>query len=399
MGRFCFANVAKIIQMGLQPPNNNLDVCKLLLEWATRLPTVVTKEGESVAVDSRMTSKLFNNVTDVHEAIQEEVSNDKILSAAFQNAHHIIDQLNFITKDDMYEKLIELIDGDSSISQSKKRAFHSWFDQEDKAEFIAQVILYAIALPNKFSDITSEEEIQLLYECDNHCPVCGAPLVLCSDGGIPLPTYDVVRIFPKTKSLAAKLVDISQPDDLESLDNTILLCRRHAIEYEKTMSVETYHKMRSLKDEMIQKRLSNEQLQSINLEKELKDLISALANTNDDMTLVELSYDALRIREKIPDDVLLRRDVEMNVLKYCNFISDIFSRMDQMKTGISERIAGEIKFAYQKLKGTASKSEIVTRLARFVEEKAGVKGISDVTYRILIHYFIQHCEVFDAVSQ
>ena len=371
-----------------------------MLEWLVHLPNVKNRDGKDIVIDDNLTHRLMNNVANVQESIRGEASDERrIMALALDNARQIIDRLNFATKDDMYEKLIELIDDDSHISQSKKRAFHSWFDQDDKAEFIAQVILYAIALPNKFSEITSEEEIQLLYECDNSCPVCGAPLVLCSDGGIPLSIYDVVRIFPKSKSLAAKLVGIPQPDDLESLGNTILLCRRHAIEYEKTMSVETYHKMRSLKDEMIQKRLSNEQLQSINLEKELKDLISALANTNDDMTLVELSYDALRIREKIPDDVLLRRDVEMNVLKYCNFISDIFSRMDQMKTGISERIAGEIKFAYQKLKGTASKSEIVTRLARFVEEKSGVKGISDVTYRILIHYFIQHCEVFDAVSQ
>ena len=170
MDRFCFSSVAYILQLGLQPPNDNIDVCRYMLEWLVHLPNVKNRDGKDIVIDDNLTHRLMNNVANVQESIRGEASDERrIMALALDNARQIIDRLNFATKDDMYVNLIELIDDDSHISQSKKRAFLSWFDQDDKAEFIAQVILYAIALPNKFSEITSEEEIQLLYECDNSC--------------------------------------------------------------------------------------------------------------------------------------------------------------------------------------------------------------------------------------
>lgn len=400
MDRFCFSSVASILKLGLQPPNDNIDVCRYMLEWIVHLPNVKNREGKDIVVDDNLTHRLMSKLANVQASIREEASDEKkIMPLALENAKNIIARLNFVTKDDMYEKLVELIEDDSNISKTKKQAFHSWFGRTDKTEFIAHVILYAIAVQNKFSDITSEDEIHLLSECDNHCPVCGELLVSCSEGGIPLSLYEIVRIYPKKESCAKKLSGIPKPDNLDSLDNTILLCPRHAQEYTKTLSVDTYYKMRTLKDDLVQKNSEWAQLQNIRLEKELQDLISALGSISDEEKLEELSYEALRIREKIPNDFLLRNDVEKNVLRYFNFITGCFSRMDQEKSGFSNRIAGQIKFAYLTLKSTTSQSQLVDKLSCFIEEKIGRKDLSKITYRILVHYFIQHCEVFDAFSK
>lgn len=399
MDRFCFSTVARIIKCGLQPPNENIAVCRMMLGWITSRPSVKNRMGDSIDIDDKLVGRLFNNQSNVPKAIEEEVSNEKILPAALNNAKGIIENLNFNTKDDMYERLIKLIDDDTSISKQKKKIFHTQFSNEDKTEFIAHVILYALSVPNKFSELSSADELTLLTECNGCCPVCGVQLSQCSEKGLPLIMYECVRIYPSNSEQERKLIGVPKPDNPDSLDNQILLCPKHAKEYEKDLSPETYEAMRSKKDKLIQGKMVRAQIQAIQLEQELNEVITTLGNMDQSNDIVELKYDALHIQAKIPEDFLLREDVERNVLRYFNFITGCFSRLDQKKTGVSEQIAMEIKLSYLKLKDIYSQSEIVELLAESIEEKAAVDGISKVTYRILVHYFIQHCEVFDAFSK
>ena len=86
------------------------------------------------------------------------------------------------------------------------------------------------------------------------------------------------------------------------------------------------------------------------LEDEIQNVLYGLAGITDDTELKELPLDALRLDQKIlPENRLLKNDEMTRVLRYYNFIDDLFSAMDRDGTGDFDLIASEVATAYKKL--------------------------------------------------
>ncbi len=82
----------------------------------------------------------------------------------------------------------------------------------------------------------------------------------------------------------------------------------------------------------------------------MQSVLYGLAGITDDTELEELSLDALRFDQRIlPKNHFLKNDEMMWVLRYYNYINNLFSAIDRDGTGDFDLIVSEVETAYKKL--------------------------------------------------
>ena len=179
------------------------------------------------------------------------------------------------------------------------------------------------------------------------------------------------------------------------------LCREHAEEYMLEPTAEEYGQLREIKDRLAAAYSLRVDVNDSALEDEIQNVLYGLAGITDDTELKELPLDALRLDQKIlPENRLLKNDEMTRVLRYYNFIDDLFSAMDRDGTGDFDLIASEVATAYKKLdNGQLSQDEIVNQLAEWIKNKSGVGSKNMRACHIVVAYFIQNCEVFREISK
>ena len=403
MTELCFSEYAKCLQHAMQPPNDDKDVIELLLGWITSMPDVVDKKGNPVYIAPSLISNLMNRKVDVPKAIKNVCSTRKILTQAKKHCENqVIPFLNPVVSDDMFEAMAKAIEDDDVIAAKKKKELASFLENGKEAEFLGHLLIYVINRENRISDSpVLSEDIPLLAETDYECPICRSPLVEYVKN-TPVKKYEVIKIFPEdTSSFASEFANIPRPKHIDSPVNKIALCRDHAEEYALEPTAEDYERLRDIKDRLAAAYALRVDINDAALEDEIQSVLYGLAGITDDTVLEELSLDALRLDQKIlPENHLLKNDEMTRVLRYYNFIDDLFSAMDRDGTGDFELIASEIRVAYKKLdNGNLSQDEIVNQLAEWIKNKSGVGGKYMRACHIVVAYFIQNCEVFHEISE
>ena len=179
------------------------------------------------------------------------------------------------------------------------------------------------------------------------------------------------------------------------------MCRDHAEEYCVEPTREDYIKLRDTKERISANYALKSDVNDMALEDEIQTVLSGLVGDINEDALVELSMDALRIDRKIsPENHLLKNDETTRVLRYYNFINDMFAAMERDGTGDFDLIASEVNIAYQKLdNGSLSQEEIVNQLAEWIKNKSRVGSKYIRACHIVVAYFIQNCEVFREISK
>ncbi len=399
----CFAKFAKCIKNAMQPPNGDVDVVTLLLEWITDRPEVTDKKGEPIMLNAPLISDLLNRKVDVPKSIREACTTKAILDDAKKHCEHVIlPSLIPVLEDDMFDKMINAVENDATVSEKTREKLLALYDNEEYAEFLGWLLIYVINRENKQSNTPIESnDISLLAETGYECPICHAPLIKCLKN-IPIKKYEVIEIYPNDISGCEKdFAKIPSPRRRNSLENKIILCSDHAEEYTAKPTVEEYFHLRAIKDRLAITSSLRSDINALVLEDEIQGVLFGLAGITDETVLEELPLEALRLDQKIlPENYLLKNDEMTRVLRYYNFISDKFSEMERDNTGDFELIASEIKIAYKKLdKGCLSQDEIVDALAKWIKEKSGVSDQSLRACHIVVAYFIQNCEVFHEISK
>lgn len=403
MTGLCFAEFAKCLQSAMQPPNDDRDVVELLLGWITDMPGVVDKKGNPVHLAPSLISDLLNRKVDVPKAIKNVCTTQKILKSAKDHFRdQVIPYLNPIVSDDMFETMSKAIEADDIIATKKKRELSTLLNSGKEAEFLGQLLVYVINRENRISNSSVlSEDIPLLAEADYECPICHSPLVEYVKN-TPVKKYEVVKIFPEdTSAFASEFALIPKPKHIDSPLNKMALCRDHAEEYVLEPTVEDYTKLKDIKDRLAATYALRIDINDAALEDEIQSVLHGLAGITDDTVLEELPLDALRLDQKIlPENHLLKNDEMTRVLRYYNFIDNIFSAMDRDGTGDFELIASEVEVAYKKLdNGQLSQEEIVDQLAEWIKNKSGVGSKNMRACHIVVAYFIQNCEVFREISK
>lgn len=347
-------------------------------------------------LSAKKISNLVNRRDPVPDGIQQasvipEVVEDTI--TYFENV--VIADMNPHLKDDTLGKLAEIIQGDPSIPERKKKKLIALYDAEDDGKFLAMAFLYAVNRPNKKINAEVQyEDAPLLAEANYECPLCHKKLVDMIKGRA-IKKYKIVKIYPENLDVdtaKAFQMEAEKPTKLDVPENLIALDEECAKNYLLEPTVEEYKQLYAVKKIISRNYAAKSTINSIRLEEDIRIVLRALGEITDPTVLVPLSYDALRIDEKFePENYILKTETQVQVLKYYRYIESVFSESD----ADFDLIASEIKVTSQHLeKSGMSQEEVIYHLSEWIRNKAKLGNNGRLACTIVVSFFIQNCEVF-----
>lgn len=147
------------------------------------------------------------------------------------------------------------------------------------------------------------------------------------------------------------------------------------------------------------------------LQKELEQVVKSILlwEKNDNLSMAdkieldkntELNYDPVIIEKKLYDVKSLKTVVLANVTEYYKMIKSFFLAEQKKSSEQAEYVSKTVKNKYLKVKTAVKgdKHEIFKRMRTFIQDKTENYD-NDEILNIIVSYFIQSCEVFDASSK
>ena len=391
MNEMTLSSLIQIMQDGFIQHDKQESAGRFLLE------SVTIQEDSLCTTDlnSKKISRLVSRKDPVPDDIkQAALRNDIAVKVEEYFRQKVMSDINPYTKDDVLQKLMNIIIQDAEVAQRKKNEFQRLYDAEDDAYFLYSVFMYVLQRNNKIiANAVEYQDAPLLAEVNYECPLTHEKLVE-EVKGIPKKKYEITQIFPDDlpSELAATFNAVyPRPKNLDAPENLIALSQETSENYLMSPMVDEYKKLYEIKQVTSKQYKAINAINRIELEAEIRAAIEGLISINPSDMLPQLEYAALRIDQKI-SDALLMNDVRNHVLQYYRYIETIFSEM----TDVFDDIAGEVKLSSQKLeKAGLSQEDVIYNLTEWIHNKAfagDTKG--KMACRIVVCFFIQNCEVF-----
>lgn len=225
----------------------------------------------------------------------------------------------------------------------------------------------------------------LLDDCRHACsmPGCGKHLQVVNDKNHAVDDYEIASINAGKTS---------------SYENLIAMCHDCFQSYVfKHVKVEE-QELQTIKKLQTDARSTRRTLDEVAIEKGIAQVIENLSKAKPGQ-LLALNYDAVSVPEKIDEDLhaFLVYEVTGHVARYFLFIEKTMQDLVRRKQFSDDLFRAQIKESYRKLaeKGNSPEtiySALSERLRRITKQ--------DIRFcSIVISYFIQACEVFDASTK
>lgn len=224
----------------------------------------------------------------------------------------------------------------------------------------------------------------LLSEAGNYCtfPGCGCELIPAADGNT-VPTYEISLINKQASA---------------DLENMIVMCPRCYATYQlDTGTKKLIKQLQTVKTALITHHQSIKLIDDIKLDKGITRVIVRIKKLNM-KDLETATMDPKEIKKKVvpDDDISLYIMVNNYVNTYFIRIREIMMNLDKRGEIDYDEIQDQMRAIYKKLK-KANKLKLV--IFNEITEKVHRATLQDPTYcQIVVSYFIQSCEVFDAVT-
>lgn len=224
----------------------------------------------------------------------------------------------------------------------------------------------------------------LLHECSGYCPSlgCGKSLSVANNGALQY-VYDI------------SLIDKTGKQDV---DNLIALCPRCYATYQIDTSPKTTNSLKNAKKYLSTRIHDLDSIDNIQLEKGLTDVIKKVVKLKE-KDLASCILDPKEIKDKIDSskNYILYADVKSKITTYYIKINDIMINLDKRGIIDYEELQTQMRSIYKRLSKTKKTDvEIFTEISEKIH-KATLQD--DIYCQIIVAYFIQRCEVFDAIAK
>ena len=235
-----------------------------------------------------------------------------------------------------------------------------------------------------FADWKAKYGDYLYEECDGFCPFpgCGKQLSAVADSKVSR-VYEI-SLVDKTKKVTT--------------DNLIALCPMCHATYQMDDSKAKTKELANVKALLITHGQSARLLDGIALEKGIVGVVRRLADLKD-KAFFKAELDPKELTKKVnpTDNYILYLTVKNNVTTYFLKIREIMTNLDRRGLIDYEALQDQMKAIYKRLKKShLSQMEIF----REITEKLHRTSLQDDVYcQIVVCYFIQRCEVFDAGAE
>ena len=233
-------------------------------------------------------------------------------------------------------------------------------------------------------DLKSRYGKYLLQECENHCVMngCSKPLVLSNDFKVS-EVYEISRI-DKAKE--------------PTIDNLVALCPQCFAVYQIDNSKKVTSLLSKRKKVLANHMANMDLLSSSQLENGLTDVICKIAKLNQE-DLFDSSLDPKELKEKIDPnkDFPLYLTVKQQVTSHFVKVQEILVNLDKSNVIDYEDLQAQMRSIYKKLK-KANRRDI--EIFEEISEKLHKLTLQETVYcQIAVSYFVQKCEVFDAITK
>ena len=386
----------QIMQSGLMSHDKQETAGVFLLSSINDQEYVTNNGYWTSNLSSKKISRLVSRDDPVPDGLRQASMHQEVIDETityFENK--VMKDLNPHLKDDTIDKMIKLIEIDTTIPASKRKSLMSFHEAGDEARFLAEVFLYTLNRPNKKQHSTVEyQDAPLLAEANYECPLCHKKLVDTIKGQA-VKKYKITQIFPdglddETKAEFAAAYPVPRKFDVS--DNLIALDEDCAERYLLRPTIEEYRNLYEIKLQLVQNYTAKLAADSVQLEDDIRIVLDALGSIRDASELIELEYEALHIEEKFePENFILKNETQVQVVMYYRYIEKVFSESD----ADFDMIASEIKISSMKLeKSGLTQSDVINQLSEWIRNKTGFGTESRLACNIVVSFFIQNCEVF-----
>ncbi|NLK52542.1 MAG: hypothetical protein GX295_08885 [Syntrophomonadaceae bacterium] len=257
------------------------------------------------------------------------------------------------------------------------------------------------AKPAPTKDEIPDTDFFLLLEANSICPLCTKPLVENKNNN-SLKNYKITHIIPPNPSKEEEaelgdLIDLST--DVDAFNNKIALCLDCANRYSLHTTQDECEHLMDIKNRLYRNFAANEVLNKMYLEEQIEAVIRQISVAPPEQLSDTLNYKALRVRDKIPgSNIPLLIKTEGFVIQYYRFIESVFSQLEREGRLNSKNVAVDVRRTYDSLVTYGlTQDEIFARLTGWFRNKTNAQ--SALACEILVAFFVQSCEVYDALTK
>ena len=224
----------------------------------------------------------------------------------------------------------------------------------------------------------------LLMQCAGLCVECRTSLMVDKRGdGIPI--YEILPIDPDVASYG--------------FDDFAVMCPSCAAKYKHKSSKSDVERIQAEKKAIAGQRDFDGLMVPLNLEKELTQLLDDIKGLGMEHTSHETGNmsNPVPVREKVPDDNVLCREITDSVGSYYSFIAERMRMLEETQRLSFNTLLAQMHSQYLEYEGRGlDQAEVFDHLAEWIAERTSSRPR---TASILVSYFVQICEVFRAPSQ
>lgn len=222
----------------------------------------------------------------------------------------------------------------------------------------------------------------LLLETGGTCPQlgCNASLTMRDDNNQNVDNYEIVTIDPSLR--------------LDDESNLIAMCPNCAKKYSGT-NTESMRNLLKRKNELMRRRFNTQLLRPEMIEEEIKQVIIKLQAFEGFPEQYDEKIDGpLRVKDKIKGDTVLTLDILAHVRDWFKFVHLTLQNLDYANSINFQAIKDSMHYQYKKLaREKLTQREIIDSLTEYLHQTTNE---STRSCEIIVSYFVQDCEVFDA---
>lgn len=250
---------------------------------------------------------------------------------------------------------------------------------------------------NNRKSIAPNEDRSLVAEVGGFCPLCNKSLFLQKNGK-RFKNYEIAHIYPcnptpreKVLLKGCELLSDNSEDEINKL--ALCVSCHTAIDCERT--VEEYEKLVELKKAILEKKSIRSIINEISLQDDIIEIINNLIMDLPNAT-TQIKIKAVKVERKISDPLLCNK-IRKNVADYYKFIDNHFKRLN-LKDRLYELILLNFREAFLRISTNEMDEQVIfDNMVNWLSQQS--KNLSRTANEIVISYFIQHCEVFNDISE
>ena len=255
---------------------------------------------------------------------------------------------------------------------------------QTRAGFIQQSELEKQKQKQAEAGLRNKYGYYLLNEVGHYCPFpgCGRPLTVSKDG----------------KAADAYCVSVIDKKKAPEVRNLLALCPQCYATYSIDGDPKVSKELLNVKKILETRAQSLSLIDDLPLEKGIIRAIGKIKKLNE-KDLADASLDPKEIKQKLrpADNIALYHTISLYVTTYFVKIKEIMMNLDKRGEIDYEEVQDQMKAIYRRLKKAKK-----TNMEIFNEIVAKIHRISlqeDIYCQIVVSYFVQSCEVFDAITE